>query len=149
MDTGLEHLHSTLRWVALILLAVTWFRAFSQRRSGVFSPLQAKLGLFTMVTLHLQLLLGLSLYFLRGWHEAIAQPGAMSVTNVRFFGMEHLVLMLLAITLGTLGHSLSKRAQDAESKYRKQALFFGLALLVILLGVPWPFRPGFEGYGWF
>jgi hypothetical protein len=73
----------------------------------------------------------------------------MADTNIRFFGMEHLVLMLLAIALGTLGHSLSKRAQDAEAKYRKQTLYFGLALLVILLGIPWPFRPGFEGYGWF
>ena len=149
MDTGLEHLHSTLRWVALALLVATWLRAFSQRRSGQFTPLQARLGLFSMITLHLQLVIGLALYFLRDWPAALSEPGAMANAPVRFFGMEHLALMLLAILLGTLGHSLAKRATDPETKYRKHVLYFGLALVVIFSAIPWPFRAGFESYGWF
>ena len=68
---------------------------------------------------------------------------------MRFFVVEHLLGMLIAIVLGTLGHSLVKRATDDGIKYKRQFLFFGLALVIIIASIPWPFRPGFQNYGWF
>jgi hypothetical protein len=73
----------------------------------------------------------------------------MESTIMRFFTVEHLVGMLLAILFGTLGHSLTKRAASDDVKYKRQLRYFGIALLLIVVSIPWPFRPGFEAYGWF
>ena len=143
-------MHSALRWVALVLLVMVVVKSVQGSRGRApFTEGQRKLGLFTMIALHLQLVLGLMLYMMRGWIGVLGQEGTMSNSYARFFAMEHATLMVVAIVLGTLGYSLSKRAADDAAKYKKQALFFGLCLLLILLGIPWPFRPGFEQVGWF
>jgi hypothetical protein len=143
-------MHSALRWVALVLLVLVVVKSVQGSRGNApFTEGQRKLGLFTMIALHLQLVLGLMLYMMRGWIGVLGQEGTMSNSYARFFAMEHATLMVVAIVLGTLGYSLSKRAADDAAKYKKQALFFGLCLLLILLGIPWPFRPGFEQVGWF
>lgn len=143
-------MHSALRWVALVLLVLVVVKSFQGSRGNApFTEGQRKLGLFTMIALHLQLVLGLMLYMMRGWIGMLGQEGTMSNSYTRFFAMEHATLMVVAIVLGTLGYSLSKRAADDAAKHKKQALFFGLCLLLILLGIPWPFRPGFEQVGWF
>jgi uncharacterized membrane protein YozB (DUF420 family) len=150
MITGFLHMHSALRWVALVLLVLVVVKSVQGSRGNApFTEGQRKLGLFTMIALHLQLVLGLMLYMMRGWIGVLGQEGTMSNSYARFFAMEHATLMVVAIVLGTLGYSLSKRAADDAAKHKKQALFFGLCLLLILLGIPWPFRPGFEQVGWF
>lgn len=145
---GIIHLHSALRWVALILLVLTIVGAL--RGGGTFTEGARKRGLFTMIVLHLQLLLGLTLYL--GGENGIAlfeQADVMSNGVLRFFAVEHMMGMVIGISLGTLGHVLTKRATTDASKYRRQAVWFGLALLVIVVSIPWPFRTGFEAYGWF
>ena len=137
-----------LRWVVLALLVVNLVKA-RQNRESSFTIRQAKLGLFTMISIHIQLLLGLALYVMEGWASMLGQPGVMESTVMRFFTVEHLVGMLLAILFGTLGHSLSKRAASDDMKYKRQLRYFGIALLLIVASIPWPFRPGFEAYGWF
>ena len=150
MITGFLHMHSALRWVALVLLVLVVVKSFQGSRANTpFTEGQRKLGLFTMIALHLQLVLGLTLYMMRGWIGMLGQEGTMSNSYTRFFALEHATLMVVAIVLGTLGYSLSKRAADDAAKHKKQATFFGLCLLLILLGIPWPFRPGFEQVGWF
>jgi hypothetical protein len=148
MITGFQHMHSALRWVVLALLVVTLVKAW-QNRNNTFTSGQGKLGLFTMISMHIQLVLGLALYMMKGWMSMLGQPGVMQNTVMRFFTVEHLVGMLLGILFGTLGHSLVKRAQTDEMKYKRQLRYFGLALLIIVASIPWPFRPGFEAYGWF
>ena len=150
MITGFLHMHSALRWVALVLLVLVVVKALGGRSGNKpFTEGQKKLGLFTMIALHLQLVLGLLLYMMRGWIGMLGQEGTMSNSYTRFFAVEHITIMLVAIVLGTLGHSLSKRASGDQAKYKKQALFFGLCLLLVLAGIPWPFREGFEQVGWF
>ena len=141
-------MHSALRWVVLILLVITLVNAW-KGRGKAFSAKQAKWGLFTMVSMHVQLLLGLALYFMKGWSSMLGAPGVMQSTVMRFFAVEHLAGMVIAIAFGTLGHSLVKRAATDEMKYKRQLVFFGSAFLLILLSIPWPVRPGFEAYGWF
>ena len=89
-----------------------------------------------MILMHSQLVLGLALYMFK--------MGGLS----RFFSMEHPMIMVLAIVAGTLGHSLTKRATDDASKWRKQSTWMSIALLLVLTGIPWPFIAGFEAYGW-
>ena len=139
-----------MRWVVLALLVVTIFKAWSAKRNASgFSAGQAKLGLFSMISLHIQLLLGLALYFMKGWASMLGTPGVMSSTVMRFFAVEHLVGMLIAIVFGTLGHSLVKRASTDELKNRRQFRYFLIALVIIIASIPWHIRPGFEAYGWF
>mgnify|MGYP006167445777 CR=1 FL=1 len=150
MLTGFQHLHSALRWVVLFLLVWTLIQSLLGKRKGEsFSSRQAKLGLFTMISLHIQLLLGLTLYVGKGWASMLGNPSTMGNAIMRFFVVEHLIGMIIAVAFGTLGHSLVKRASDDSVKYKRQILFFGLALVIIMASIPWPFRPGFEAYGWF
>lgn len=148
MITGLTHLHSALRWVALILLVITVIGSFTG--GSTFTEGARKRGLFTMITLHVQLVVGLALYFLGQNGVALfKQADVMSDPMHRFFAVEHLTGMLVAILFATLGHSLAKRAGSDRSKYRKQQIWFTFALILIVASIPWPFRPGFEAYGWF
>ena len=150
MLTGFQHLHSALRWVVLFLLVWTLIQSrIGKSKGNAFSAKQAKLGLFTMISLHVQLLLGLALYVWKGWSSMLGDSTIMGNAVMRFFVVEHLLGMLIAIVLGTLGHSLVKRATDDGIKYKRQFLFFGLALVIIIASIPWPFRPGFQNYGWF
>ena len=138
-----------MRWVVLALIIVTIFKAWSAKRNGSgFSAAQAKLGLFSMISLHVQLLLGLALYFMKGWASMLGSHGVMSSTVMRFFAVVHLAGMLVAILFGTLGHSLAKRARTDELKNQRQLRYFLIALIIIIASIPWPIRPGFEAYGW-
>jgi len=144
MITGFLHLHSALRWVVLALLLVTFIKAAIglSNKSTDFGS-QGKLGLFTMIALHIQLIIGLVLFFDGHWSEYTLD----GVT--RFFMMEHTPMMIIAIVLGTLGHSLSKRATEVRVKFKKQTIFFGLSLLLIFAMIPWPFMRNFgEIFGW-
>jgi len=151
MITGLNHLHGTLRWVVLVLLAIAAVRGILGLRSAAaFTPGHRKLGLFTMIALHVQLVLGLALYFIgENGLKLFDRPDVMSDARLRFFAVEHITGMLVAIALGTLGHSLAKRATTDAARFRAHAVWFTLALVLILAMIPWPFRAGFEAYGWF
>lgn len=149
MLTGIQHLHGALRWVVLILMLLSIIKAFSGMSGGrSFGKGDYKRGLFTMIALHLQLVLGFALYFGKGWSSKLGNAEAMGNAVMRFFSLEHMVTMLFAVILGTLGHSLSKRAADDRTKFRRQAIWFTVSLVLILSSIPWPFRPGFEAYGW-
>ena len=81
---------------------------------------QTKLGLFTMISMHIQLLLGLALYIIKGWASMLDQPGVMESTVMRFCTFEHLVGTLLALLFGTFGYSLTKRASSDDMKHKRQ-----------------------------
>ncbi len=149
-STALVMTHSALRWAALILLVWILVLAVRGMRGNLpYTKSQHMRSLNTMIVLHLQLLVGLFVYMVRGWIGMLGQEGTMSNSFTRFFAVEHGFLMILAIVMGTLGHMLSKRANDDASKHKRQVIFYGLCLLLILIGVPWPFRPGFESVGWY
>ena len=141
-------MHSELRWVVLALLVVTLVKGW-QNRQSYFMAGQAKLGLFTMISMHIQLLSGLALDMMKGGASMLGKPGVIRATVMRFLTVEHLVGMLLAILFGTLGHILTKRTASDDMKHRRQLRYFGIALLLIVASIPWPSRPGFEAYGWF
>ncbi|HHZ96727.1 MAG TPA: cytochrome B [Flavobacteriales bacterium] len=144
MITGFLHLHSTLRWVVLALLLITFVKAaIGLSKNSTDFGSQGKLGLFTMIALHIQLVIGLTLFFDGHWSEYTLD----GIT--RFFMMEHTPMMIIAIVLGTLGHSLAKRATDVRAKFKKQTIFFGISLLLVFGMIPWPFMRNFgELFGW-
>ena len=110
MITGLLHLHSTMRYIILALLLITLVRAILNRKNSEFGA-SAKLGLFTMISMHIQLLIGLALLLNGHWAEYKVEG------LKRFIMMEHTSMMFVAIILGTLGHSIAKRASNVATKF--------------------------------
>ncbi len=153
MYTGLSHTHSFLRYVLLALLIVAIVNAFrGWFRNTAFDRKDEKLSLFTMVVTHLQLLIGLGLYFVSPLISSglVDMGKAMKNALLRFWVLEHPLMMIVGIVLITVGHSLGKRADRDVVKHRRVAVFFLLALLVIFFAIPWPFmRDIFTGRGYF
>ena len=99
-----------------------------------------------MITFHTQLLLGLALYFTSAKVQFV--DGWMKEAMYRFFGMEHLVGMLLAIAAITIGYSKSKKGTTDAEKFKAIKVWYVLGLLLVLAFIPWPFRTEL-GAGWF
>ncbi|MCB9048778.1 MAG: cytochrome B [Lewinellaceae bacterium] len=142
----LKHAHSGLRWVVLALLLVAIVNALSKWRGGKqYTDGDRKITLFTMISAHVQLILGLILYFIS---PAVQFNSAtMSDKVLRFYSVEHLTIMILAIAVITIGYSQAKKKLEAAQKFRSTFTYYLIALLLILAGIPWPFR--FPGAGWF
>jgi len=144
MYNGLVHAHSGLRWVVLILLLASVVNAATKRNpSSTYTAGDNKLYLFTLVSTHIQLVLGLILYFI----SPKVDFSLISEKLYRFYTVEHLTGMIIAIALITVGRARSRRAENAAAKHRSIFIFFGLGLLLILVSIPWPFR--IPGAGWF
>lgn len=145
MQTGLVHLHNLLRWVILILLILSIIKSYSGwQNKKTFSAGDKKIWLFTLIASHLTLLLGLiQVFFGRFGILTTTLPEGTNVMKdkfYRFFWVEHPTIMIIAIILITLGYGMAKKPVADEVKYRKAFWFFTIALLLILIGIPWPFR---------
>lgn len=141
-------IHNILRWVVLIVLILAFVNAllgWIQKRS--WNSLDRKLGNFAGIGVDIQLLLGLLLYFVFSpiTTSSFANFGAaMGASDRRFFLVEHSSLMLLSLIFVHLGSVLARKAKEDQKKHLQAAIWFGLTLLVVLLGTPW-FRPLFPG----
>jgi len=139
--------HSGLRWIALLLLIVVVVKAIAGLTGKkTFQPLDKKLATFTVLSFHLQAVLGFILYFGNGW---VSLMGEMKDASIRFFTVEHTLGMLIAVILVTIGSAKSKRAATDEKKFKTIAWMFGIALVLVLASIPWPFREMFAARGWF
>jgi len=143
-------LHNILRWVVLVLVVVAFVRAlmgwFGKRE---WIETDRKVGLFSTIAIDTQLLLGLLLYlFFSPLTKAAFQDfgAAMGDTVMRFFAIEHVFYMALVVVFAHLGSALPKKASEALIKHRRAAIWFGLTLLLVLLGMPWA-RPLLPGLG--
>jgi hypothetical protein len=144
MNSILTHAHSGLRWIALILLLLAIVNAFT---SKTYEKKHRMINLFAMVSLHTQLLIGLIQYFGTSTKVQFIE-GWMKNPLLRFYGMEHILLMIIAIVLVTIGHSKSKKGATPEEKFKPIKLWYVIGLLLILAAIPWPFRTVLGG-GWF
>lgn len=144
MNSILTHAHSGLRWVALILLILAIINAFT---SKTYEKKHKMINLFAMVVLHTQLLIGLVQYFGTSSKVQFIE-GWMKNPLLRFYGMEHLAGMLIAIIVVTIGHSKSKKGSTPEEKYKPIKLWYVVGLILIVASIPWPFRAALGGQ-WF
>ncbi len=143
----LVHTHSGLRWVVLLLfiavLAVS-FSGLSGKKE--FSEGNRKTALFAMIAFHTQFLLGLIMYFMS--QKVSFAEGFMKDTQLRFFAVEHLVAMTIAMVLITIGYRKAKNASsDSKKRFKGMALYYTIAFIVVLASIPWPFR--IAGSHWF
>ena len=135
-------LHNLIRWAVLLFGLITLFRAISGvLTKRIFTSADDKSNFWFMLSCDIQLLLGLVLYFSGGFFERVKNfHVTMKDGYWRFFSFEHGIMMLLAWILVHVGRVLVKKAMTSQSKHNKALIFFGLAILIILLAIPWPFR---------
>ena len=146
-------LHSLFRWAVLLfglwtlLNALTGF--FGKR---TYTAGDNRSNLLFMISCDIQLLIGLVLYFTNGWFDRLKDLGNNMKDPVnRFFTMEHMSLLLVAWILVHIGRAAVKRADTDAAKHKKMLIFFGIALVLILVSIPWPFRQLIERtyFRWF
>lgn len=142
----LKHAHSGLRWLVLLgLLAAIINAAGKMNGTRSFSATDRKLGLFALIFTHIQFVIGLILYFISP--KVVFSGAAMKDSVLRFFLVEHITIMLIAVILITVGYSKAKRADAIGKKFKLTFWFYLVGLVLILLGIPWPFQN--YGTGWF
>lgn len=144
MHELLLFLHSLLRWFVLAGLIYTIFRAVSGVKGGKeFLQIDEKSRNITVIIVHIQFLLGLILYvtsplmkfFFGNFQEAV------KMGPIRFFAMEHTLMMLIAVALITIGSVRSKKKVNDKEKFKSILIWFILGLLLMLISIPWPFSP--------
>ncbi len=139
--------HSGLRYVILALLLVAIFNAIANLKSGKYEKKDKMINLFTMIFLHIQLLIGLVLYFTSDKVQFV--EGMMADASLRFFDVEHISLMILGILLITLGRKKAEKNPLPEMKHKLILRYYVLGLILIFIAIPWPFTHPNLGVGWF
>ncbi len=138
----LKHLHSGFRYVVLLLILSAIIGAFmGWLGQKEYSNGNRKLNLFAMISVHTQILFGFVLYFISDITKAaFANWGAaMKDATLRYWALEHLIMMLVAMVIITIGHSKSKKPNN--NKHRTIAIYYTLALIVIVVAILQSGRP--------
>ncbi len=146
MEMIISTLHSLVRWFILLFGVWAIFRAVSGIvGKKAYLGMDNKISLFFMICADLQLIIGLYLFFKGPWYDLLKNDGMREVMKdklARFFIVEHSFMMIVAWLLIHIGRSIVKRPASDLSKHKKTLLWFGLAILLILISIPWPFRQG-------
>lgn len=144
MYTFVLAVHNIVRWLVLIFGVIAVVRAFvGWFGSRQWTDLDDKLGLGFTISIDIQFVLGLLLYLVLSPITTSAfqnMSTAMSDSGTRYFLVEHSVMMVAALILAHIGRSRTKKADTDLGKYKNAAIFYTIALLIILASIPW-FRP--------
>ena len=141
MYTGLLHTHNMFRWLILIaaLLAII-FSLAGWAKKAPWTKKEKLTGLLLLIFMDIQFLAGAALY---AFYSPITQAAfrdfgaAMKNSEMRFYAVEHLTMMLIALVLVHIGRAKTKKIQADWKKHRAAVLFFTVALIVILSAIPW------------
>lgn len=134
-------IHNILRWVVLVLAVVALLQAYiGWIGKREYTEIDRKAGVFFSMSLDIQVFLGLLLYvFLSPITRTAFQDfsTAMTIPEINFFAVEHILMMILAVILVHVGTILTKKATSDVSKYRRAAIWYSLASLVVIIAIPW------------
>jgi Na+/H+-dicarboxylate symporter len=136
----MKDIHSYWAYLVLAILIFAVVNAiigFTQKKQ--FTDKDVRIGLFTLIVAHIQLLIGLVWYFMSPWYEMLKTDAAsvMKDKAARLLAVEHPIMMILAIVFITIGWSKHKKKTEDAAKFKTFAIFYGIALLLILSKIPW------------
>ncbi|THD69514.1 hypothetical protein E7Z59_04075 [Robertkochia marina] len=139
MYTYLNVLHSYWAYLTLFILIVAVVNAVSGLSSNKEYTMakDLRIGLFALIFSHIQLLLGLALYFVTPRFSAWQTGGVMGDSLLRLLLVEHPFTNIIAIALITVGWSKHKKKETSKAKFKSIALFYGIGLALILLRIPY------------
>ena len=141
MYTAIQHLHSYWAYLALLIVVLATFNAiikFAGKKP--FGAQDFRISLFALIVLHIQLLIGLVLYFVSPYFSAFSTEGMgtiMSDKILRLYLIEHPTTMILSIVFITIGYSKHKKKLSSSKKFKTLSIFYTIALILLLLKIPW------------
>ncbi|WP_306567764.1 hypothetical protein [Flavobacterium lindanitolerans] len=144
MYQTLTFLHSTLRWLVLISLIVALYKAYRcYFQKTAFTKTDNAIRHWTATIAHLQLMVGMTLYFQSPIIKYFLKNFSAAKENfdLLFFGLIHSSLMLIAVIIITIGSAMAKRKTLDNEKFKTMLIWYGLALFLIFIAIPWPFSP--------
>jgi len=141
MYPGLLHSHNGLRWLVLLALLISIVLAFtgwfSKRKRSKADNVS---GLLLTIFMDIQFLLGMVL-------NAFVSPitktafndfgAAMKNSDIRFYAVEHILVMVIALILVHIGRVKSKNESAPWKGHRAAAIYYTISLLLILAAIPW------------
>lgn len=141
MYSTVQFIHSWWAYLVLIVLVIASVNAligyFSKKEYGAND---FRISLFTLIVSHIQLLIGLILYFVAPYFQAFSEVGmggVMKDSTLRLYLVEHPLIMIIAVTLITMGYSKHKKKLTSHPKFKTLAIFYTLALIFVLSRIPW------------
>lgn len=142
----MKTIHSYWAYLVLLTLLLAVINAIVgliKKRS--FTDKDLRLGLFTLIFSHIQLLIGLGWYFSSPAFKALKESGSEVMGNSasRLLAVEHPIMMVLAIVFITIGWSKHKKKTEDSAKFKTFSIFYGIGLLLILSRIPWSQWPTF------
>ena len=134
-------IHSYWAYIVLIVLIAAVINAFIGLNSKKeFTTKDLRISLFALIASHIQLIIGFVAFYTSTFYDTMKNVGmgdVMKNSELRKVLVEHPVMIIIAITLITIGFSKHKKKKTGQSKFKTIALFYGIALLIILGMIPW------------
>lgn len=136
-------IHSIVRWVVILTALFALIRAITglSFKRG-YMGMDNRAGLWFTTAMDIQLLVGVILYFFLSPTTLLALQNfssVMSTSSGRFFSLEHVLMMVIAVIVAHVGRAMVRRAPTAAQKHHRTLIWFGLSLLIVLAAIPWPF----------
>lgn len=142
MYTTVQFLHSYWAYLVVLVVFLATFNAllgfFSKRDYGAKD---FRISLFALIVTHIQLLIGLVLYFVSPLgFQSISANGMSTVMKdsvLRLNAVEHPTVMLIVVVLITIGYSKHKKKLVSRPKFKTLMIFYTLAFVLLLSRIPW------------
>lgn len=141
MYETVQFIHSWWAYLVLLVLLITVVLSlvglFSKKDYGAT---EFRLALFTLITSHIQLLIGIVLYFVSPYFQALGEVGmggVMKDSTLRLYLVEHPLIMIISVILITVGYSKHKKKLTSHPKFKTLSIFYTLALIFVLSRIPW------------
>ena len=140
MYNTIQTLHSYWAYLVLFILILATLNAlvkfFGKKE---FHAKDFRISLFTLIVSHIQLLIGLILYFVSPRFELWGELGSKVMSNsiVRLYLVEHPLINIIAVTLITIGYSKHKKKLTSTAKFKTITIFYLIALVLFLSRIPW------------
>jgi len=134
----MQFLHSYWAYLVLVVLVLATFNAiFKFFVDKEFDPKDFRISLFALITMHIQLLLGIIYWFTKGYFDELTVGEVMKNSAIRRLAVEHPVTMIIAVALVTIGYSKHKKKLVSKPKFKILAIFYSIALVLVLYMIPW------------
>lgn len=131
-------LHSLLRYALVFAAVFAIYRAFTGWQNKLaYTALDNKASVFLVMFMHTQLVIGFLLYFVFSPFASMAMD--MKNPIIRFWKVEHIALMILAVVFFQVGRIVSKKAKEDVMKHKKAFIFYTIGFVILMAGIPWPF----------
>jgi len=138
----IQFIHSKWAYLVLLVIVFATFNAlikfFGDKE---FDAKDFRISLFALITMHIQLLIGIVLFFMKDYFSTISEVGGMGEvmknSELRNLIIEHPLTMIIAVALVTIGYSKHKKKLTSKPKFKMLAIFYTLALVLVLAKIPW------------